>query len=304
MRIIILIITIIVVSIFLSILGLDFFAGFLLVFELPVLLIASIFYFHKHGVKFDTIYDVNLSFKDNYEKNILFCSLFFVLLYIFVSNGVVLMDNPNGVASSVFNNIFVYNIQDHIYSGFRNDFLIWYTTLYVDQPTIVIYLGFMIFIASFLIIIIYYIFKAHNLVKRKKDELVLIQRKQQLNKQAIYNNKLSFFLNKVYTKKTDKFLEFLELKEKVKLEAEKLIKDLSPYKKIRKVKTPSPRAYWFYEEDLQYDKIIANEPYPIWTELMFDIRLFGNYDEELNDFFLEETVGTAEAREYRLTHIL
>ena len=72
---------------------------------------------------------------------------------------------------------------------------------------------------------------------------MLTQRKQQLNKQAIYNNKLSFFLNKTSTEKTTKFLDFLELKEKVRIEAEKILTKLTPYKKIKKIKTPSPRSF-------------------------------------------------------------
>lgn len=297
LRIIILLILLFIVSFYLSYLGLDFFAGFLLVFELPVMLIASIFYFHRHGVKFDSIYSYNT---DTNYKNTAFIRVVYIFMFLVIIKAL----QPaisGGLINSTLNNSFVYNLQDHMYIGFKNDFLVWFVTLYLEQPQIVIFIGTMIFIVSFVIILIFYMLKAYNLVKKKKEEAVLVQRKQQLNRQAVFNNKLSFFSTKVSNEKTDKFLEFLSLKEKLFLEAESLLAELEPYKKIRRIKNAKGRSFWYHIDRLYKDP--QDDIQLPWTELLFDIRFYGVYDEEFNDFFYEELIIIIEAREYELSNI-
>ncbi len=58
MRILITIAQLIMASVVLAGYNLDFFSGFLLVAELPILLLASVFYFQKFGIKFDSLYSI------------------------------------------------------------------------------------------------------------------------------------------------------------------------------------------------------------------------------------------------------
>jgi hypothetical protein len=57
-RILITALQLILASVVLANYNLDFFSGFLLVAELPILLIASVFYFQKFGIKFDSLYNI------------------------------------------------------------------------------------------------------------------------------------------------------------------------------------------------------------------------------------------------------
>lgn len=296
LRVIVLMLLLFIISVYLVYLGLDFFAGFLLVFELPVMLIASIFYFHKHGIKFDNLYTFNKWLRSEIFVTTPIMVIFFVNLYNTTTS---LLGN-----SFFYKNIessFIYNIYDYAYVSFRNDFLIWFITLYIEQPQIVIYIGTMIFLVSYVIIIIYYMFKAYNLVKKKKNESLLVQRKQQLYKQSAFVNKLSFFTNKVSTKKVTKFLNFLELKDKLFAEVEKLLAELEPYRRTRRIKNAKGRSFWYHLERLYKDP--QDDIQLHWTELIFDIRFFGVYDEEFNDFFYEELISVIEAKEYVLSNI-
>ena len=78
MRIIVTIFQLILASVVISSYDLDFFSGFLLVAELPILVIASVFYFQKFGVKFDSLYTIKSAKISMLLKFVcVFLSLFF-----------------------------------------------------------------------------------------------------------------------------------------------------------------------------------------------------------------------------------
>lgn len=78
MRIIVTIFQLILASVVISSYDLDFFSGFLLVAELPILVIASVFYFQKFGIKFDSLYTIKSAKISMLLKFVcVFLSLFF-----------------------------------------------------------------------------------------------------------------------------------------------------------------------------------------------------------------------------------
>lgn len=180
-RIIISFLFLFVISILLSTLNVDFFSGFLLVAELPVLLILLLFYFNKNSVQVDNLY------KFSSRGVVLFnFFLFFLALCVFCQ--------PNTTLAFTFYN---YTFNDLMFIFSKNDFLILFYSLYKLAMVFVFIFAILIFFVSLLVILVHQVVKVISLKAKSASSNVLILRKQSLVKQGIFVSKLKFFNKKL-----------------------------------------------------------------------------------------------------------
>lgn len=169
------------VAFLISFFNMDFFSGFLLAAELPIILIFLIFYFHKNAVQIDNIYKFNI--KNNNFLITIF--IFFFLLF--------LLFNTNNLFFSFYN--LCLNNSFSIYS--KNDFLILYIINYNYNFVLPLIFAILIFFVSIFVILLYQLLKHVAFSNNNKKNNILILRKQNLLKQATYKFKFFFFNKKL-----------------------------------------------------------------------------------------------------------
>jgi len=163
----------------LSFLGGDFFGGFLLTAELPIIVVLLIFYFQKNSLQLDSFYKYNTKFSFfNRLLPLVFFPSFTAYLYYFRSNN--------------FFSFYNFILNDSASVSNRNDFLLLYIIYYKSNPIYIYIFALLIFFVSLLIILIFQINKIYALnISEKKQKLFL--RKQNPLKQSIFKTQLTFF---------------------------------------------------------------------------------------------------------------
>lgn len=168
------------ISFLLSFINADFFSGFLLTAELPIILVFMIFYFHKNALQIDNIY------KFNTRGNVYMIPLVAIFLF-FVSP----LD-ANFLFS--FYNLCLNNAYSIVN---KNDFFVLYIVNYKLSIFLPVIFAILIFFISILVILIFQLNKLIVLKNTTKISNVNILRKQNLLKQSVYLFKLIFFNKKV-----------------------------------------------------------------------------------------------------------
>lgn len=180
-RIIISFLFLFISSVLLSMLNVDFFSGFLLVAELPVLLILLLFYFNKTSIQIDNLY------KFSSRPVILFN---FFLFFSFLCT----LCQPNTTLAFTFYN---YSFNDLMFIFSKNDFLVLFYNLYKLAMVFVFIFAILIFFVSLLVILVHQVVKVISLKAQVISSNVLILRKQSLVKQGVFVSKLKFFNKKL-----------------------------------------------------------------------------------------------------------
>lgn len=168
-------------SILLAFFSLDFFSGFLLTAELPILLVAILFFFQKNSLGFDSVYDYNPRTKSWALVSCFFLVVLFILCF------------KNPATTRVF---YEFSLFDSIFISHRNDFFLYYQIYYVLYPSFVLFIGLIVFLVSYLVILVYYAALSLTKATTKQAKNISFIRKQNFLRQSIYANKLSFFKKK------------------------------------------------------------------------------------------------------------
>ena len=193
-KIIISILFLLVLGVLLARESLDFFAGFLLVGELPILVVSLLFYFHKYSLQFDNLYF--LTPLNKFFKNFAYLLLLGTLCLVVSSFSYYRC----GVENFFFEKGFNYTLIADLFLDHRNDALHYYSFYYVTDSYSTIAVAILIFIISYLVILIFISGKLAKYVAKIKKDNILFLRRQHMSKQAVYTSTLRFFSGRVSKK--------------------------------------------------------------------------------------------------------
>lgn len=187
--------------------GADFFAGFLVAAELPIILISLLFYFHKYSLQVDHIFSLNVTF---YKSGVYF--LFFLFLGFFFENLAYqsLICNPlNGNIFDFFYNLgttannnancfYFYDLilSQSFFTSARNDFYLYFSVYYNINYPLVLLFGVFLFLVSCICIFVFFAFKWLAKVGDCRKQTMLFLRKQSMLRQGLFLSKLKFFKKK------------------------------------------------------------------------------------------------------------
>jgi len=163
--------------------GSDYFGGFLIVAELPIVLISLLFYFHKYSLQVDTLF-VLKKVKD-FGVGLLTPTMLLVVMLLITYKTNAISDNTA--------EYYLYTNVGSLTVTSRNDFFIYYNFYYVSGVFYILMLALLLFIVSCLCIFLFFTFKKFGIKKTVSKENVLFVRKQSMLRQAVFFNKLKFF---------------------------------------------------------------------------------------------------------------
>jgi len=206
-------------AVFLCHVDADYFAALLITAEVPIILIALLFYFSKFSLQVDTTY--SFSVPPLKKQLFVFFSIllgFFLCIVVHthtfaiswhllasrvISSCMVFKSYmcdrvvPVGVYS-FFNLDFFFDctLPELIYSASRNDFYLLFAIYYDINCFFIFIFGFLLFLVSCLCIFVYFSIKKLNKVKDYTIKNIMFARKQSMTRQATVDARLKFFKRK------------------------------------------------------------------------------------------------------------